>query len=271
MNPGLPHCRRSLYQLSYQGLKHFTLLLFNSSFMSDSLQPHGLKHTWHPCSSLYPGVCINPYPLRQWCHPTISSSFTPFSSCPQSFPASRCFLMSWLFTPGSQSIGVPASASVLPMNIQGWFSLGLTYWLSLQSKLLQHLSLKASLLWCSAFFIVQLHPYMTTGKTIAFTIWTIVGKIMSLLYNMLSRFVIAFLPRSKHLLISWLQSQSAVVLEPPKNKICQCFHFSPSICHEVMGPERMILLFECWVLSQLFHAPLSPAWRCALDPLCFLP
>ena len=100
-------------------------------------------------------------------------------------------------------------------------------------SLLQHHSSKASILRCSAFFIVQLsHPYMTTGKTIALTRWTFVGKVMSLLFNMLSRLVIAFLPRSKHLLISWLQSPSALTLEPPKIKSVTV---SPSICHEVMG------------------------------------
>ena len=94
-----------------------------------------------------------------------------------------------------------------------------------RKSLLQHHSSKASIFWCSAFFTVQLsHPYMTTGKTIALTRWTFVGKIMSLLLNMLSRLVITFLPRSKHLLISWLQSPSAVILEPPKNKVCHCFH-----------------------------------------------
>ena len=93
---------------------------------------------------------------------------------------------------------------------------------------LQHHSSKASILRCSAFFIVQLsHPYMTTGKTIALTRWNFVGKVMSLLFNMLSRLVIAFLPRSKRLLISWLQSPSAVILEPPKNKVCHCFHCFP--------------------------------------------
>ena len=92
-------------------------------------------------------------------------------------------------------------------------------------SLLQHHSSKASILGCSAFFIVQLsHPYMTTGKTIALTRWTFVGKVTSLLFNMLSRLVIIFLPRSKHLLISWLQSPSAVILEPPQNKVCHCFH-----------------------------------------------
>ena len=108
-------------------------------------------------------------------------------------------------------------------------------------SLLQHHSSKASILWCSAFFIVQLsHPYMTTGKTIALTRWTFVAKVMSLLFNMLSRLVITFLPMSKHLLISWLQSSSAVILEPQKIKSATV---SPSICHEVMGPDAVILVF----------------------------
>ena len=95
-------------------------------------------------------------------------------------------------------------------------------------SLLQHHSSKAPVLWHSAFFIVQLsHPYMTTGKTTALTRWTFVGKVMSLLFNMLSRLVITFLPRSKHLFISWLQSPSAVILEPPQNKVCHCFHCFP--------------------------------------------
>ena len=106
---------------------------------------------------------------------------------------------------------------------------------------LQHHSSKASILWHSAFFILQLsYPYMTTGKTIALTRWTFVGKIMSLLFNMLSRLVITFLPRSKHLLILWLQSPSAVILEPQKIKSDTV---SPSICHELMGPDAMIFIF----------------------------
>jgi len=108
-------------------------------------------------------------------------------------------------------------------------------------SLLQHHSSKPSILLRSAFFIVQLsHPYMTSGKTVALTRWTFVGKVMSLLFNMLSRLVITFLPRSKHLLISWLQSPSAVILEPPKIKSLTVFTVSPSICHEVMGPDAMI-------------------------------
>ena len=111
-------------------------------------------------------------------------------------------------------------------------------------SLLQYHSSKASILRRSAFFIVQLsHPYMTTGKTIALTRWTFVDKVMSLLFNMLSRLVITFLPRSKRLLISWLQSPSAVILEPKKIKFLTVSTVSPSICHEVMGPDAMILVF----------------------------
>ena len=114
-------------------------------------------------------------------------------------------------------------------------------------SLLQHRSSKASILLRSAFFMVQLsHLYLTTGKTIALTRWTFVGKVMCLLFKMLSSLVITFLPRSKHLLISWVQSPSAVILEPPPNKVCHCFH-APSIFHEVMGPDAMILVF--WMLS----------------------
>ena len=204
--------------------------------MSDSLKPHGLQQARPPCPSPTPRVYSNSYPLSRWCHPTISSSAIPFSSCLQSFPGSGSFLMSWLFPSGSQSIGVSTSTSVLPMNIQDWFPLGSTGWISSQSKgfssLLQHHSSKASILQCSAFFIVQLsHPYMTTRKSIALTRWTFVGKVMSVLFNMLSRLVIAFLPRSKHLLNSWLQSPSAVILEPQKIKFDTVSTVSPSICH----------------------------------------
>ena len=141
--------------------------------------------------------------------------------------------MSQLFASGGQSIGVSASTSVLPMNTQDWSPLGWTGWISLQSKglksLLQHHSSKASILQCSAFFTDQLsHPYMTTGKTIALTRQTFVDKVISLLLNMLSRLVITCLPRSKRLLISWLQSPSAVILEPKKKKkVSHCFHCFP--------------------------------------------
>ena len=158
-------------------------------------------------------------------HPLSSPSPpSPNSSQHESFP------MCQLFTWGGQSAGVSALASVLPMNTQDRSPLEWTGWTSLQStgltlkSLLQHRSSKASILWCSAFFTVQLsYPYMTTGKTIALTRWTFGGKVMSLLLNTLSMLVVTLLPRSKRLLISWLQSPSAVILEPPKNKVWHCF------------------------------------------------
>ena len=157
--------------------------------------------------------------------------------------------MGQLFASGGQSIGVSASASVLTNKYSGLISFRID-WLDLLAvqetlkNLLQHHSSKASILRHSAFFMVQLsHLYMTTGETIALTIWTLVDKVMSLLFNMLSRFVIAFLPRNRHLLISWLQSPSAVILEPPKIKSLTVSIVSPSSCHEVMGPDAMIFVF----------------------------
>ena len=212
-------------------IKQFSVQ-FSLSVVSDSLWPHGPQHTRPSCPSSTSGAYSNSCPLSLWCHPTISSSVVPFSSCPQSFPASRSFQMSQFLASDGQSIGASASASVLPMNTQDWFPLGFTGWLSLQSKgfssLLQHHSSKASILWHSAFFLVQLsHPYMTTGKPIAFTRWTFVGKVMSLLFNMLSRLTITFLPRSKHLLISWLQLTTCSDFGAPQNKVCYYFHCFP--------------------------------------------
>ena len=146
--------------------------------MSDSLRPHELKHARPPWASPTPGVYSNSCPSSQWCHPSISSSVVPFSSCPQSLPASEAFPMSQLFAWGGQSIGVSALPSVLPKNTQDWSPLEWTGWISLTLKsLLQHHSSKASILRCSAFFTVQLsHPYMTTGRTIALTRWTLLAK-----------------------------------------------------------------------------------------------
>ena len=248
---------------------YITSAQFSHSVMSDSLQPHEPQHARPPCPSLTPGVYLNSCPLSQWYHPTISSSVVPFSSCLQSFPASGSFQMSqalrirwpkyWSF-----------SFNISPSNEHpGLISFKMD-WLDLLAvqgtlkSLLQHHSSKASILWHSAFFIVQLsHPYMTTGKIIALTRRTFVDKVKSLLFNMLSaaiakslqscqtlcdpidgsppgsgvpgilqanmlsRLVIAFPPRSKHLLISWLQSPSAVILEPQKNKVSHCFHCFP--------------------------------------------
>ena len=159
-----------------------------------------------------------------------SHPLAPFSSCPQSFPASGSFPMSRLFASDGQSIETSTSASVLPMNIQDWFPLELTSLSSLLSKelILQHHGLQASIVQHSTFLMVQLsHSYMTTGKTIALTIGTFVRKVIFLLFNMLSRFVIVFLPRSKNLLISWLQSTSQWDFGDQASKVCHCFHFPP--------------------------------------------
>ena len=213
---------------------------FRHSIVSDSLQPHELQHARPPCPSPTPRVRSDSCPSSQWYHPAISSSVVPFSSCPQSLPASvfsnestlsRRWPKYWSF-----------SFSIIPSKeIPGLisFRMGWLDRLVVQGtlkSLLQHDSAKASILRCSAFFTVQLsHPYMTTGKTIALTRWTLVIKVMSLLLNMLSRLIITFLPRSKRLLVSWLQSPSAVILEPQKIKSDTV---SPSISHEVMGPTR---------------------------------
>ena len=175
-----------------------------SSVVSDSLWPHELQHARPPCPSPTPGVHPNPCPLSRWCHPIISSSVVPFSSCTQSFPASGSFQTSQLFTSGGQSIGVSASASVLPMNIQDWFSLGWTGWISLQSKRLSRIFSNT---------IVQKHQFFSAQLSLQSNspihtrllekplpwLETFVGKVMSVFFNMLSRLVKTFLLRSKHL------------------------------------------------------------------------
>ena len=161
--------------------------------MSGSLRPHGLQHTRLPCPSPAPGACSNSISVSQWCHPTISSSVIPFFSCLQSFPASGSFPNSQFFESGGQSIGVAASSISPSSEYSGLISFRVD-WLDLLAvqgtlkSFLQHHSSKASILQCSAFFIVQLsNPYMTTGKIIALTRQTFVGKVMSLLFNMPSR------------------------------------------------------------------------------------
>ena len=157
--------------------------------------------------------------------------------------------MNQLLTSGGQSIGVSASTSVLPNEYSGLISSRIDWFILLAvqgtlKSLLQHHISKASILLCSACSMIQLsHLYMTTERTRALNIWTFVSKVMSLLFNTLSRFVIAFLPRSKCLLTSWLQSPSTVILEPRKIKSVTVSIVYPSICHEVMGPDAMILVF----------------------------
>ena len=164
-----------------------------------TLRPHESQHARLPCPSPTSGVYANSCPLSRWCHPAISSSIVPIFSHPQSFPASGSFQMSQLFAsrwPNYWSF----SFNISPSNEHPPFRMDWLDLLAVQGtlkSLLQHHSSKVSILWCSAFFTVQLsHPYTTTGKTMALTRWTLVGKVMSLLLNMLSRLVITFLPRS---------------------------------------------------------------------------
>ena len=202
--------------VAYSGISS---VWFNCSVMSNSLWPHGLQHARPPCPSPTPGAYSNSCPLCRWCHPTVSSSVIPFSSHLQSFPALRSFPMSQIFASEYWSFNLSISPSYEYSGLIS-FRIDWLYLLAVQGtlkSLLQHHGSEASSLWCSAFFIVQLsHPYMTTGKTIALTRWTFVVKVVSLLFNTVSRFVTGFLPRSKRLLISWLQSPSAVILEPKK-------------------------------------------------------
>ena len=197
----------------------------------------------------------------------------PLLLLPSIFPSIRVFSNEttlhitwpkyWSF---SFSISPPNEYSGLISFRTDWFDL-----LAVCRTLKSLLQFKASILWCSAFYMVQLsHPYMTTGKTIALTIQTLVSKVMSLSLNMLSRLVIAFLPRSKHLLISWLSSPSAVILEPKKIKSVTISIVFPSICHEVMGRDAMILVF--WMLSfkPAFLSPPSLSSRGSLVLLRFL-
>ena len=181
---------------------NYNSIQFSRLVVSSCLRLHGLQHARPPFPSPIPGVYPNSCPSSQWCHPTISSSVVPFSSCPQSFPTSGSFQMNQLFASGGQSIGV-ISFNISPSNeYSGLISFRME-WLDLLvvqgtlRSLLQHHSSKTSILQSSAFFIVQLsHPYMTTGKTTDLTRWTFVGKVMSLIFNMLSRLVITFLLRS---------------------------------------------------------------------------
>ena len=228
-------------------------------------------------SQLCPTLC-SPMDCSMPGSPSTSSQSLPkLMSIESLMPSNHLILCRHLLLLPSifPSIRVFSSESVLPIRWPKYWSFGFSIspsneyagfisfridWLDLLAvwgtlkSLLQHYSSKASILWCSAFFIVQLsHSNMTTGKTIALTRQTFVSKVMSLFFNMLSRLVIAFLPKSKCLLLSWLQSPSAVILEPKKIKSVTVSIVSPSICHEVMGPDAMIIVF--WMLS--FKLPFS--------------
>ena len=197
---------------------------------------HRVQHAMLPCPSPSPRICSNSCPLCQWCNPTISLSVTLLFPCPQSFPASGSFPMSRLFASGGQSVGASASASFLPMNIQDWFCSGLTGLISLQSKGFSR-AFSNTIVQKHQFFRALYGPALTSvqdyWKNHSFDYMDLCWQVMSLLFNMLSRFVLAFLPRNKCLLILWLQSLSTVILEPEKIKSVTASMFSPSICHEV--------------------------------------
>ena len=198
--------------------------------MSDSLWPHGLQHARLHCPSPTPRAFTSTelvMPAKHFilcCHLLL---------LPSIFPSIRVLSMRQFFASGGQSIGASASASVLPMNIQDWFPLGLTGLISTVvqgtlKSLLQHHSSKVSILWHSAFLMVQFsHPYMTTGKTIALTRWTFLSKVMSLLCNMLSRLVITFLPRRAAAKRSYPTSEVRRGDLVQDNKVCHCFHCFP--------------------------------------------
>ena len=222
-----------------------------------SLQPRALQPVRLPSPSLSPRVCSNSCPLSLWGYLTISSSATLFSWL-QSFPASGSFPMSWLFTSGDQSIGASASASVLPVNIQSLFPFRIDWFDLLQDQgtlksLLQHRSSKTSNFHIHTWLLEK--PYLWLWRP------------LSLLFNMLSRFVIAFFPRSKCLLILWLQSPSAVILEPPKWNLLLLPLLPIYLpwndwrgCYDII--DRFFL---CWILSQLFQSSLLPSSRNSLS------
>ena len=243
----------SIYVFSIQILCQICgLVQFSHSVMSDSLQSHEPQHARPPC----------PSPLSEFTQTHdhwVSDAIQPFHPLLSPYPpALNLFQHQGLFNESIFCIRWPEywsfSFNINPSKEHPGLTSFRMDWLDLLTlqgtlkSLLQHHSSKAPILWCSAFFIVQLsHPYMTTGKTIALTRWTFVDKVMSLLFNMLSRLDITFLPRSKRLLISWLQSSSAVISEPPKIKSDTVSTVSPSICHEAVWPDAMILVF--WMLS----------------------
>ena len=222
---------------------------FSRSVMSDSLRPHGLQHARPLC----PSSTHDEFTKLMSIESVMSSNHLilcrPLLLLPSTFPSIRVFSnesalrMRWpKFWSFSFNISPSSEHPGLISFRMGWLDL-LAAQGTLKS-LLQHHSSKVLILWRSAFFTVQLsHPYVTTGKTIVLTRWTFVGKVMSLLFYMLSMMVIAFLSRSKRLLISWLHSPSAEILEPPKIKNATLSIVSPSIRHEVMGPDAMILVF----------------------------
>ena len=240
----------------------FSSIQFSHSVVSDSLQSHELQHIKLPCPSPTPRACSNSCPLSQWCHPTISSPVIPFSSCLQSFPESGSFPMSQIFTSGGQSGSFGFSIS--PSNDYSELISFMIVWFDLLAvqgtlkSLLQHHSSKASILWHSAFFIFQLsHPYMTTGKTIALTRQTFDSKVIPLLFNMLSRFVIAFLEVCTGM-------QVLLPLVPPGKPNYMCSQWFLALGKKFPGPCSLTEWKPAWKCRPLFCC-LSTVSYCSLE------
>ena len=232
-------------------------MLFSHSAMSNSLLPHELQHSRPPCHSPSPEVCPSSGPLNCWCHQAISSSDTLFSFCPQSIPA--------IYKSAVHIIWPKyLNFSISPFNVCSGFIFLKIYWFDLAGQRtfrspLQYHSSKASIIWHSAFFIVQLsQPYVTTGKTIALNMWSFVNRVMSLLFNKLSRFVIAFLPRSNHLILQ-LQSPSSVM------------YYAEYIMQNARldGAQAGIDCCEKYQQSQIcrWYHPYGRKWRETKEPL----
>ena len=224
-----------------------------TEFCSNYSRLHGLQHARLLCPPLSLRVCSNSCSLSQWCYLPFSSFATPFSFCLPSFPASGSSPGSQLFPSGGQNIGASASTSVLPMNIKDWFPLGWTGWIPLLSKRFSWVFSRATVR-KHLFFGIQssygptLHPYMTTGKTIALTRWTFVSKVMSL-FLVCCQVCDAYLSGSKCLLVSWLLSPSTVIVESKKVKSVTASTFPPSV---VMGPDAMVLGFRMLSFRPVF-------------------
>ena len=243
--------------------------------MSTLCDPWMTEHKAPLSSTVSWSLIKNSGPLSWWCYLTISSSTTLFFFCIQSFPASGSFSMSSLLASDGQTFGASVSASVLLMKIQGWFPLRLTGLISLQPKGLSRVFSNTTVQKCHCLALsllygptlISIHYYW---KTITLTIRIFVIKVMSLIFNVLSRFIkLTF--QEANILISWQESPSPWFWSPPKIKSVTASSFSPSICHEVTRQMSWYSFFECWISSQLFHSPLSPSSRSSLVPLHFLP
>ena len=234
------------FKLLWQTFELF--LLFSLAFVSSSLLSHGLQHTRLPCSSSSPGVCPSSFSLYQWCCPVISSSDVLFSFCPQSFPASETFPMSHLFTSDDQNTGVSTSASVFPVNIQGWSPWRLT---GLNSLLSQGLlgAFFSTMVWRHQFFDILPSLWSSSynhtwplGRPQPWLIQTFVGRVMSLLFNTLSRFVITF-PAKKQ---SSSDFMATVTIYSDfgvwEGETCHYFHLFPFVCCAATGADAVILV-----------------------------